>query len=85
MTRTGTTNRQGRSYSYYSCAGCQQKGKTVWKCRHITVGTLDEIVLTNLKQRMLAAERIMPWFSVAEVLRFVLFVRHSHPAAIRAL
>lgn len=58
MTRTGTTNRQGRSYSYYSCAGCQQKGKTVCKGRHIPAATLDEIVLTNLKQRVLVPDRI---------------------------
>lgn len=58
MTRTGTTNRQGRSYSYYSCAGCQQKGKSVCKGRHIPAATLDEIVLTNLKQRVLAPDRL---------------------------
>ena len=58
MTRTGTTNRQGRSYSYYSCAGCQQKGKSVCKGRHIPAATLDEIVLANLKQRVLAPDRI---------------------------
>lgn len=58
MTRTGTTNRQGRSYSYYSCAGCQQKGKTVCKGRHIPAATLDDIVLTNLKTRMLAPDRL---------------------------
>lgn len=58
MTRTGTTNRQGRSYSYYWCAGCQQKGKSVCKGRHIPAATLDEIVLTNLKQRVLAPDRI---------------------------
>lgn len=58
MTRTGTTNRQGRSYSYYSCAGCQQKGKSVCKGRHVPAATLDEIVLTNLKQRVLAPDRI---------------------------
>jgi hypothetical protein len=58
MTRTGTTNRQGRSYSYYSCAGCQQKGKTVCKGRHIPAATLDEIVLTNLKHHVLAPDRI---------------------------
>jgi hypothetical protein len=63
MTRTGTTNRQGRSYSYYSCAGCQQKGKTVCKGRHVPAATLDEIVLTNLKQQVLAPDRI------AEILR----------------
>ena len=59
MTRTGTINRQGRSYSYYSCAGAHQKGKTVCKGRHIPAGTLDEIVLTNLKQRVLAPDRIV--------------------------
>ena len=58
MTRTGTTNRRGRSYSYYSCAGCQQKGKSVCKGRHIPAATLDEIVLTNIKQRVLAPDRI---------------------------
>jgi site-specific DNA recombinase len=58
MTRTGTTNRQGRSYSYYSCAGCQQKGKTVCKGRHIPAATLDDIVLTSLKERVLAPDRI---------------------------
>jgi site-specific DNA recombinase len=58
MTRTGTTNRQGRSHSYYSCAGCQQKGMTVCKGRHIPARTLDEIVLTNLKQHVLAPGRI---------------------------
>jgi site-specific DNA recombinase len=58
MTRTGTTNRQGRSCSYYSCAGCQQKGKSVCKGRHIPAATLDEIVLTNLKQHVLAPDRI---------------------------
>ncbi|WP_371422029.1 recombinase family protein [Tardiphaga sp.] len=70
MTRTGTTNRQGRSYSYYSCAGCQQKGKTVCKGRHVPVATLDEIVLTNLKQQVLAPDRI------AEILRS-LMERHA--------
>ncbi|MCC8964293.1 recombinase zinc beta ribbon domain-containing protein [Bradyrhizobium sp. Pear76] len=38
MTRTGTINRQGRSYSYYSCAGAHQKGKTVCKGRHFPLG-----------------------------------------------
>lgn len=59
MTRTGTTNRQGRSYSYYSYAGAHQKGETVCKGRHIPAGTLDEMVLTNLKQRVLAPDRIV--------------------------
>ena len=52
MTRTGT-NRRGKSYSYYSCAGCQQKGKSVCKGRHIPAATLDGIILSNLKQRLL--------------------------------
>jgi site-specific DNA recombinase len=59
MTRTGTTNRQGKSYSYYSCAGSHQKGKSVCKGRHIPSATLDEIVLTNLKQHVLAPDRIV--------------------------
>ncbi|WP_456727439.1 recombinase zinc beta ribbon domain-containing protein [Bradyrhizobium sp. USDA 3364] len=58
MTRTGTTNRQARSYSYYSCAGCQ-KGKTVCKGRHIPAATLDDIVLSNFKQCVLAPDRIV--------------------------
>jgi hypothetical protein len=58
MTRTGTTNKQGRSYSYYSCAGCQQKGKSVCKGRHIPAATLDDIVPTNLKERVLAPDRL---------------------------
>lgn len=58
MGGTGTINRQGRSYSYYSCAGAHQKGKSVCKGRHISAATLDEIVLINLKQRVLAPDRI---------------------------
>lgn len=58
MTRTETINRQGRSYSYYSCAGHQQKGKTVCKGRHIPAATLDGVVLTNLKKRVLARDRV---------------------------
>ncbi|MEW6397467.1 MAG: recombinase family protein [Pseudomonadota bacterium] len=57
MTRTGT-NRRGKSYSYYSCAGCHRKGETACKGRHIPTGTLDEIVVSNLKQRLFAPERL---------------------------
>lgn len=57
MTRTGT-NRRGKSYSYYSCAGCHQKGSSVCKERHIPAAVLDEIVLHNLKQRLLTPERL---------------------------
>jgi site-specific DNA recombinase len=64
MTRTGT-NRRGKSYSYYSCAGCQQKGKSVCNGRHIPAAVLDDIVLSNLKQRLLTPERLA---SVLEIL-----------------
>jgi hypothetical protein len=57
MTRTGT-NRRGKSYSYYSCAGCQQKGKSVCKGRHIPTASLDGIILSNLKQRLLTPVRL---------------------------
>jgi hypothetical protein len=64
MTRTGT-NLRGKSYSYYSGAGCQQKGKSVCNGRHIPASMLDEIVLSNLKQRPLTPERLA---SVLELL-----------------
>ena len=57
MTRTGTV-RRGKSYSYYSCAGCQQKGKSVCKGRHIPAATLDGIILSNLKERLLTPDRL---------------------------
>ena len=57
MTRTGT-QRRGRSYSYYSCAGCQQRGKTFCKGRHMPMGKLDELVVSNLKERLLTPERL---------------------------
>jgi site-specific DNA recombinase len=57
MTRTGTI-RRGKSYSYYSCAGCQQKGKSVCKGRHVPAATLDGIILSNLKQRLLTPDRL---------------------------
>src|SRR6266478_4342461 len=55
MTRTGT-NRRGKSYSYYSCAGCQQKGKTVCKGRHIPAAVLDDIIVSNLMERLLTPD-----------------------------
>jgi site-specific DNA recombinase len=57
MTRTGT-NRRGKSYSYYSCAGCHQKGETVCKGRHIPASTLDDIVVSNLKERLFTPDRL---------------------------
>lgn len=58
MTRTGT-NRRGKSYSYYSCAGCHQKGDSVCKGRHIPAAVLDDIILSNLKQRLLTPDRLV--------------------------
>jgi len=57
MTRTGTV-RRSKSYSYYSCAGCEQKGKSVCKGRHIPAATLDGIILSNLKERLLTPDRL---------------------------
>ena len=57
MTRTGTV-RRGKSYSYYSCAGCQQKGESVCKGRHIPAAVLDSIVVDGLKQRLLTTDRL---------------------------
>jgi len=57
MTRTGT-NRRYRSYSYYSCAGCLQKGKSVCKGRHIPMAKLDALVINNVKERLLTPKRL---------------------------
>jgi site-specific DNA recombinase len=57
MTRTGTS-RRGKNYSYYSCAACHQKGKTACKGRHIPAATLDAIVLSGLKHRLLTPDRL---------------------------
>lgn len=57
MTRTGT-NRRGVTYSYYTCAGCRQRGDTVCKGRHIRMETLDDLVVDNLKDKLLHPERL---------------------------
>jgi site-specific DNA recombinase len=57
MTRTGT-QRGNRSYSYYSCAGCHQKGPTVCKGRHIPLAKLDDLILTNVKDQLLTPDRL---------------------------
>jgi site-specific DNA recombinase len=49
----------------YSCAGCHRKGKSVCNGRHIPAAVLDDIVLSNLKQRLLTSERLA---SVLELL-----------------
>jgi site-specific DNA recombinase len=57
MTRTGT-RRGSRSYSYYSCAGSHQKGKTVCKGRHIPMIKLDDLLIENVKNRLFTPERL---------------------------
>ena len=57
LVRTGTA-RGSRSYTYYSCAGCHQKGKSVCKGRHIPTAKLDQLVLDNVKDRLLTPERL---------------------------
>ena len=57
MTRTGTTRRQ-KSYAYYSCGGCHQKGKSVCKGRHVPMPKLDAFILDNVKEQLLAPARL---------------------------
>jgi site-specific DNA recombinase len=57
MTRTGT-RRRGQSYSYYSCGGCHQKGKSVCRGRHIPTSKLDDLIIDNVKQRLFTSERL---------------------------
>ncbi len=57
MTRTGTVRRE-RRYSYYTCAGCHQKGKTECSGRHMPAQKLDSLVLGALKERLFAPERL---------------------------
>ncbi len=57
LVRTGTA-RGDRSYTYYSCAGCHQKGKSVCKGRHIPTAKLDQLVLDNVKDKLLTPERL---------------------------
>ena len=57
MTRTGT-RRRNRSYTYYSCAGCHQKGKSVCRGRHVSMAKLDGLVIENIKERLFTPERL---------------------------
>jgi site-specific DNA recombinase len=57
MTRTGTKRRH-KYYAYYSCSGCHRKGKTVCKGRHVPMSKLDELVVQNVKDRLLVPERL---------------------------
>ena len=57
MTRTGT-RRRNRSYTYYTCAGCHEKGKSVCRGRHVPVAKLDALIIENIKERLFAPERL---------------------------
>ena len=57
MTRTGTA-RGHRSYSYYTCAGCHQKGKSVCKGRHIPMGKLDTLILEGVNAQLFEPDRM---------------------------
>ena len=57
MTRTGTRRRE-RNYSYYSCAGCQQRGKSVCRGRHMPMEKLDDLVVANVKEQLFAPDRL---------------------------
>ena len=57
LVRTGTA-RGDRSYTYYSCAGCHQKGKSVCKGRHIPTAKLDQLVLDNVTDKLLTPEQL---------------------------
>jgi len=75
MTRTGT-RRRDRSYSYYSCAGCHQKGKSVCRGRHVPMGKLDGLVIENVKERLFTPERL------ATILEMLLERQSAHDRAI---
>ena len=57
MTRTGT-RRRGRSYSYYSCGGYHSKGSTACEGRHIPMTKLDDLIVTNVKERLFNPTRL---------------------------
>ena len=57
ITRTGTV-RGHRSYSYYTCAGCHQKGKSVCKGRHIPMGKLDTLIIESIKSLLFEPDRL---------------------------
>ena len=75
MTRTGTRRGQ-RTYAYYSCAGSHQKGPSVCKGRHVPLGRLDELVLANVKETLLAPERL------ASILEALMERRSRNEAAV---
>ena len=57
MTRTGTS-RRGRTYSYYSCGGSHQKGRSVCQGRHIPRARLEGLVVENVKEHLFGRDRL---------------------------
>lgn len=57
MTRSGTTRRHKR-YSYYSCAGCKQRGKSVCKGRNVPMEKLDTLVIEGMADKLLVPQRV---------------------------
>ncbi|MFN5824995.1 MAG: recombinase family protein, partial [Sphingomonadales bacterium] len=57
MTRTGTV-RRNRRYSYYSCAGCKQRGTSVCRGRNIPMEKLDSLVIEGMADKLLVPERV---------------------------
>jgi len=57
MTRTAT-RRRGRLYSYYSCGGRHQKGKSVCRGRHVPMAKLDGVILDNVRERLFGGNRL---------------------------
>lgn len=57
MTRTGTV-RRNRRYSYYTCAGCKQRGTSVCKGRNIPMEKLDALVIEGMADKLLVPQRV---------------------------
>ena len=55
--RTGTS-KTGKVHKYYSCSTCIRQGKTACKGRSIKMDRLDEMVVSQLIDRLLAPERL---------------------------
>lgn len=54
MLRTGKSGR----YRYYACAGCTRKGKVACKGRAISMPLLDDLVMNQLCEVILAPDRV---------------------------
>jgi site-specific DNA recombinase len=57
MTRTGT-RRRGRDYTYYSCGGRHQKGRSVCRGRHVPMAKLDGLIVENVKEHLFSGDRL---------------------------